>query len=380
MDAKNLKPRPTSTPSWSKTGIDRLYKRVGKRKISWIYKHQDGRSETLASVPHGDRSETKKAEAQAIYKATDIQQGRIVVGSVAAMVQRFQLEVDPIHYLDQSKHGKDSRDAAYKNLISFFGKMAPESLRTQHGYQYLDSRAAAGAPARANKEMAQMSTICHYGIRWGIIEANPFVGIMQNKYDTVVRSVERRLIVRFYLWSIRQRQNYRTMGCAAMFSYLTGFRAAEVRPFLKSGLTDAGVFVVSAKRKKGEATINKLREWSPRLHCVVARAKQRTDRVPSIYLFASTRRGAAYSRSGWGSSWQDAMRSWIQTFDITVKDDDLITDHPCYFALQDVRPTAITQKFETRSADVYDFAAHANPATTHKNYDRRSVKKASATE
>jgi hypothetical protein len=57
-----------------------------------------------------------------------------------------------------------------------------------------------------------------------------------------------------------------------------------------------------------------------------------------------------------------------------------LVEHPQYFSLLDIRPAAITTKIRNRSADMYDFAAHANPTTTHRNYDRRKVKKASATE
>ncbi|WP_353191829.1 hypothetical protein [Pandoraea pnomenusa] len=57
-----------------------------------------------------------------------------------------------------------------------------------------------------------------------------------------------------------------------------------------------------------------------------------------------------------------------------------LTQHGGYFALQDIRPAAISAKLQSSAADSYDFAAHANPATTHKHYDRRRVKRASATE
>ncbi|MFY3137884.1 hypothetical protein ACOTFF_16410 [Achromobacter xylosoxidans] len=39
------------------------------------------------------------------------------------------------------------------------------------------------------------------------------------------------------------------------------------------------------------------------------------------------------------------------------------------FNLQDIRPAAITSKLAKRDAGAYDFAAHANPATTHRHYD-----------
>jgi len=165
-----------------------------------------------------------------------------------------------------------------------------------------------------------------------------------------------------------------------MFTYLTGFRAAELRPFRHSDIGSDGVTVGSAKRKKGGDRVHKLREWSPRLRCVVKRAQQREGVVKSIYLFAPMKRAACYSKSGWSSSWQDAMNAWIRTRDCSVKKTDLVTGHPLYFAVQDIRPAAITAKLVERSADVYDFAAHANPSTTHRNYERRRVKRAAATE
>ena len=64
----------------------------------------------------------------------------------------------------------------------------------------------------------------------------------------------------------------------------------------------------------------------------------------------------------------------------TYESDYKITAHSEYFALMDIRPAAITTKLRQRQADAYDFAAHANPSTTHKHYDRRLEKRASATE
>jgi integrase len=167
-----------------------------------------------------------------------------------------------------------------------------------------------------------------------------------------------------------------------------------------SGITDAGVRIVGAKRKKGEAPTVKLRHWSPRLHVVVERAR-RGCKVQSLFLFPN-RRGQPYSKSGWASVWQDAMYTYVGAFDPAIAHEfDLkrqreaaqrrgsplagelkltLVDHPAYFSMLDVRPAAITTKLENREADAYDFAAHANPSTTHKHYDRRKVKAASATE
>lgn len=363
----------TSKPSRKeRTGVDRLYKYTGARKVSFYYQYPNGASETLATASLGDRQAIMEAERAAKRKAMDIQQGVVIAGSVADLIDRFKNDVAPKHYADQSKDGLAVREGTYRNLTAFFGKMAPHSLKTIHGYQFLEARAKAGAPIKANKELALMSTICKYAIQWGIIEANPFTDMMQNKHDKNVRTISRSQVVRFYLWSQHQTPQFKTLGCAALFTYLTGFRAAEVRPFHASGLTDDGVKVVSAKRKKGEAEIVKLREWSKRLRVVVRRAQQAHGRE-RLYLFAN-RHGKAYTRSGWGSVWQDAMLAWIGC---GPKE---LVEHPQYFSLLDIRPAAITTKIRNRSADMYDFAAHANPATTHRHYDRRKIKKASATE
>lgn len=328
----------------------------------------------------GDREGRFNAERKAQRGALEIQQGVIVAGSVADMIEHFELQADPEYYADQSKDGRKIRKAMYANLAMFFGRMAPSQLTTQHGYQYLEDRAAAGAPIKANKEISQFSVIFHYGVCWGLLAANPFINMMKNRGTSEGKAVPRRLILRFYLWSLKQRQNYRTMGCAAMFTYLTGFRSSETRPFLKTGLHDNAVCVVATKRRKGEVVTEKERLWSKRLHCVVQRALDRDD-GDSPYLFAPTRRTESYTRWGWASSWKDAMLAWIKPHDDEASEKTL-TSHPMYFNLQDIRPAAITSKLAKHDADAdaCDFAAHANPATSHRHYDRRRIKRASATE
>ena len=76
---------------------------------------------------------------------------------------------------------------------------------------------------------------------------------------------------------------------------------------------------------------------------------------------------------------QDTMLAWIGSMDIAINAKDLV-ELPMYFSLHDIRPAAITTKLRNRNTDAYDFAAHANPSTTHKNYDRRKEKKTSTIE
>lgn len=428
---RTSKPSPAATKE--STGIDRLYKRTGARKVSWYYQYSDGRNETLATAPAGDKQKIKEADIVAKRRAIDIQQGKIIAGSMAELIERFETEEAPKHYRDQSKEGLAVRKGIYANLTKFFGRMAPTSLKTIHGYQFVEARAAAGAPAKAWKELYTLSTICKKAIRWGVMESNPFVDMDTDEHEKDVRAVTRSQILRFYLWSRRQDSRIvRLMGCMALFTYLTGFRTAEVRPMLKTACGREGVTVASAKRKKGEGEILKLREWSPRLRMVVKRIEQAQAFMPSVppetaevmariaiaiakgetakaaakaagmkestyyywvarvkkdervkpkesvYMFPAAG-GKCYTKGGLSSTWQEAMLAYVKTLDAEVTEKTL-TQHPEYFAQLDIRPAAITTKLSNREADAYDFAAHANPQTTHRHYDRRKVKRARATE
>ena len=117
--SRNLPKVRTSKPSKERTGIDRLYKYTGARKVSYYYQYPDGSSETLASAELGNRTALADAERTAKRKALDIQEGKVIVGSVADMIDRFELEISPTHYRDQSKDGLAVRKSAYNNLKRF---------------------------------------------------------------------------------------------------------------------------------------------------------------------------------------------------------------------------------------------------------------------
>lgn len=424
----------TSMPSNKvRTGIDRLYIRMGKRKTSWYYQYPDGSSDTLATAPTGDKKAIADAGRIAQRKALEIQQGSILAGSVAQMIQRFADEVDKDHYLDQSKEGRYIRAATYANLIKFFGGMSPNSLEKNHGYQFIEARAAAGAPKKAWKELYTFSTICEKAVRWGVLKLNPFKEMGSENFDVKYREVSRSQVVRFYLWSRHQNNRVeRLMGSMALFIYLTGFRVAEVRPLLKINCKPEGVTAIGAKRKKGQPIVLKIREWSMKLRMVVKRIEQDQKYMKSIpqktlqtmakiaaliangetakaaataagmkestyyywrnrvkkdervkpsaspYLFSSAS-GQCYTKGGLTSSWEEAMLSYVKTIDESVTTKTL-TQQAEYFSPLDIRPAAITTKLRRRDSDAYDFAGHANPSTTHRHYDRRRVLRAAATE
>ncbi len=102
------------------------------------------------------------------------------------------------------------------------------------------------------------------------------------------------------------------------------------------------------------------------------------DPVVAAELARKREWGAAYKLTYDKSKKENKLQAAnkMPKFEPSIK----LVEHQDYFSLQDVRPAAITTKLRNREADAYDFAAHANPSTTHKHYDRRKEKKASPTE
>ena len=92
------------------------------------------------------------------------------------LIDRYMKEVSPTKADDTHK----SNIAASKHLTKRFGSMNPTMVRARHAYQYLDLRAREGAPVRANREFALLSTIMTHAVRWGVIDNTPFHKIIRN--------------------------------------------------------------------------------------------------------------------------------------------------------------------------------------------------------
>jgi hypothetical protein len=193
-------------------------------------------------------------------------------------------------------------------------------------------------------------------------------------------------------------------GCAAMFTYLTGFRAAEVRPFHVSGIVareGCGWSAQSARRANQKcrscasgrcgcawsssapdrltgpdaSTCSPTAPAGPTLEVAGARAGPTqclTGSLPSTTRWPGIcRRNTLLRREIEGPQKAGGEHE--------VREDYSVTTHPAYFSLQAIRPAAITTKLRRRDVEAYDFAANANPATTHQHYERRSERRARAT-
>lgn len=171
-------------------------------------------------------------------------------------------------------------------------------------YKYLDVRAAAGAPAKANKEIALLSAVLEYGRRKGALELNPCRDVKYSKTrpDTRYVTPAELDLVR----TARERGGmYVVAALCLRAAYLTVSRPDEMRQVVRQAIKADGMEMAVGKRKKGQTQKFKLIEWSTELRAVIdeALALQRTT---SLYVLGNSD-GQPYTTSGWNTNLRRLM-------------------------------------------------------------------------
>ncbi len=75
-------------------------------------------------------------------------------------------------------------------IVIAFGHLQHDEITKTMGYEYLDACEAGGRSEKGNKEISLARVILEYGVRLGMIEANPFDGLRKNKTVTKQHYVE----------------------------------------------------------------------------------------------------------------------------------------------------------------------------------------------
>lgn len=252
-----------------------------------------------------------------------------------------------------------------------FGKVKPAIIRPVHIYKYLDGRAAEGAPAKANKEVALLSAVLEFGRRKGVLETNPCRDIKYNKTRPDTRYVtpaELDLVVRV----ARERGGMYIVGALCLrAAYLTVSRPDEMRHITRQAITEAGVEMPVGKRKKGQAQKYKLIEWSAELRAVIEEALK-LQRTTSMYVFGNSD-GQPYTTSGWNTN----LRRLMVHAERKAKEEGI---EFARFTLKDMRPAAVTDRVDEGDATITNATGHTSDRMVRQVYDRRKTKKARATE
>ena len=353
----------------------RLYMRKGKFKVSFGYKLPDGTWKFRITAPSNNPTAVAAARKDAIERAEVLNGNAAAPGTTGDLIDKY------FKWQESMPAGSEMRKAATtllenkiesKNLKKVFGLMAPQDIRPKDIYGYLSFRAEAGAPAKANKEIALLSAALEYGRRLGMLEINPCRDIKYNKGTPSTKLVEW-AHVEFAVAEARIRGgSYLVCALSVLAAYMAVCRATETRELTRQCIVDDGLKVPIGKRRAGQEQRYKLMEWSPELRSVIDEALK-LQRTTSVYIFGNTS-GQVYTRSGWNTIWARLMKyckAKAEKEGVTFE----------RFALTHMRPTAVTDRLDsndetTRSGDA---SGHSDGRMVAKVYDRRKVKRSKAT-
>lgn len=110
-----------------------------------------------------------KPEALRAYAELMERGDRLTVGQV---MDRYASEITPT----KAASSQRTECSALKKLRQWCGHVPLAEIRTQHVYNYLDTRGQQSAAA-ANKELSLLKSIYQKAIRWGYVGSNPCVGV-----------------------------------------------------------------------------------------------------------------------------------------------------------------------------------------------------------
>lgn len=327
-----------------------LYARQGKRVTSYFTQIQ------------GKYINLGRSLDDARIKRDELQGKRVAEDTIQAMCTGFL------------KDQRDSRQAGDEAALSelsirqyetmllrvckVFGAMKPREFLPMHKAQYLSMRKKGNpdkgikpAPTGANREMAALGSAFEYGLREGLVVANPTRGVRRNKETPRDRKPDPSEANEFLAMA-------KTEGdCAYMCALIgfmvgvTGRRRAEFIRLTRSALTEAGIECSDSKQKKGQAARVYLVQWSPLLRQIIAEAQAIKRSKPSIYLFPA-RHGGPYTDNGWSTGWNRLQRKWEDRKGERFRAHDLRALYVSDMTDRGINPE--THKSEATQKRVYD--------------------------
>lgn len=347
----------------------RVYERFGVRVYSIGYKLKSGRWAFRYECPVTDAQAIQTLRRKAILESATVTDDRPVGGFAGLLDAWFAWqEALPAGSPDRradSTLAENRREAA--NLRTAWGHLEPREITKTHGYEYLDACVSAKRPAKGNKEMALARLVLEFGVRKGVLEANPLDGLRKNK----TAKQRRRVTAAEMALAVEMGRKFggarHIVALALRTAWLCVRRSVEVRGIQRQAIREDGILWHDGKDSKKPAI---LIEWSDELRATVQEALQakRSKVAGTMYLFGN-QRGERYTKGGWKAMLDDLMRE--------CEAEALRRRIPFQkFSLQDCRPMGVSDKLERGDQDTQEATGHTDGKMIAKVYDRRQQKRA----
>lgn len=221
-------------------------------------------------------------------------------------------------------------------LREVFGHVRPDKIRPSHIGQYLDQHPH---KVSANREIALMSIICGYGLRWDLMQINPCAGIKRHKEKRRTRYIDPAEFLAL-------KRHAGRLAPALDLAYLTAARKADLLALTRDNVREDGIRYRPTKTPGVVITV----VWSDWLRQTVGWLQEDAQ---GPYLM-QTRTGSGYTSSGLDSVWR------------RLRDRAGVQD--CHW--HDIRGTALTDVERARGVEAAKVLAGHSSVTMTEAYVR----------
>lgn len=243
-----------------------------------------------------------KTEKEMYQRLADLQSDG--VGLMSAIIKRYRDEI----ISKKAINTQNSQGKQLDRLNKAFGHMRPADIRPAHIARYHDL-VGKNAPYQANRELALITHVLKYAVRWGYIDENParevqrFPESARERYITDDEYTAVRAIAPVWIQILMD------------LAYVTGQRRVDLLSLTRRQMTDDGIYFTQSKTKT-----RLLIEWTPDLRATCQRALSELPPADtsSMYVICDNkgqrRRDAAFT-----TAWTRLMNKAIAEKVITEK-------------------------------------------------------------
>lgn len=351
----------------------RVYQSFGKRTYSIGYKLSTGKWAFRYKCPVSDFAQIAELKALAIRESTKFAAGIPPDGKTSGLITAWTewqegLPADNILKRADSTLSENKREA--EMLKKAFGHIDPAAITLTDAYAYLDRAIECDRGQKGNKEIALLQLILEFGVRKGVISANPLARVKKNKSTYEGQLVHDSAMDLAVEVGRSFGGSKLIVALALKTAWLCVRRSVEVRRLTIQNITDDGIVWQDGKQTKGKKKPPVLIEWSDELRKTIdeARAIKRNKVHGTLFLFGNMK-GQKYTTSGWKSCLgylMDECEKVAASRKMAFK----------RFNLQDCRPKGVSDKLSSGQTDTQDATGHTTDRMIRQVYDRREVKKA----
>jgi integrase len=253
--------------------------------------HRKGRSYYYVTSTGGKRKWIKLSDVytEALAKWAELEGSTPSGETVEQAIDRYLVEGLPLKA--EKTQREYSRQA--RKLRAIWGGRRLDEVRPMNIAQYLDQHPH---KITANREVALLSTIFSYAMRWGWCDRNPCTGVRRHSEKPRERYLED--------WELEMLREVASdqFRCVLNLAYLTAMRKGDLLKLKLSDIREDGLYVQQGKTGKRQ-----IFEMTAALQTLLTRIRKLRRRVGTLWLF-TTRHGQPYTESGFDSIWRRLVK------------------------------------------------------------------------